>query len=920
MSGDDRSTGGDTARGAERIARFLLILYPPIARKRYGAEIVHVVAERVRSCRRLQGRAAALRLMIRESFFLVVSGLRARVASRGESVPGDDSHSSSLSHPPFLSTAEGATTMDLVLHDLRQAVRGFLRRPGFTAVAVGALALGIGANIAIFSVFHAVVLRPLPFENPGRLVAVWEKNPERDWFQAQAAAANFLDWREQAETFTDMAAHNDWLEELTWRVEGEPRVLKGNEVTGNFFRVLGVAPAHGRGFDDGHTWAPGGRAAVLSHGLWQRQFGGDPSVVGRELELDGVGHRILGVMPQGFDYPFPDADLWLNMGWDPEEREQVSFRRAHALRVIGRLAEGATPERAEAELATIAARLEARYPETNTEMGTGITPLREWIVGDTRRPLQILLVAVGCVLLIACANVANMLLARATGRRHEMAVRYAMGGSRGRLVLQGLTEGMLLATVGGALGLALGIFSIEPFLALSPDGLPRLDEVGVDATLVVFSLGVTLLTGLVFGLLPAWRGASVDPTEGWAGSSRGASPDRRSSRASGVLVAAEVTLALPLLIGAGLLVRTLWNFSQVEPGFVAEKVLVAQVSLPASRYPDAEAVTAFYRELLGSVRALPGVEAAALSSRLPFRNQRWSSDFTAEGWSADRYGVEVRHDEISPGLFETLQVPLIRGRDFEERDRLDSTGVVLVNQALAELYFPDQNPIGRRVVFDRVPPEEPYWRTIVGVVGNVRRESLALEEQPSFYAPVLQSPTRSQYLQVRTQGVPRRLVEGIRRRVHGLDPALPLIDVTTLEEVTAASMARERFLLALLAAFAGVATLLAAVGIFGVTYYSTIRRVREIGVRVALGARLRSVVGLVFRRGLTPVVAGLVAGSLLATVVVRGMSVVLFEVQPVDPLTYGGAAVILLLAGVLACVPPARWAGRVDVVSALHTD
>jgi len=810
--------------------------------------------------------------------------------------------------------------MDLVLHDLRQAVRGFLRRPGFTAVAVGALALGIGANIAIFSVFHAVVLRPLPFEDPERLVAVWEKNPERDWHQAQVAAANFLDWRERTETFVDMAAHNDWLDERTLMVAGEPRVLRGNEVTGSFFRVLGVAPIHGRGFDDEHTWAPGGKAAVLSYGLWQRLYGGDPGVVGRELELDGVGHRILGVMPEGFDYPFADADLWLNLAWDPERREQVSFRRAHGMRVVGRLEEGVTREQAEAELATIAARLETEYPETNTEMGNGITPLREWIVGDTRRPLQILLAAVGLVLLIACANVANMLLARATGRRHEMAVRYAMGGSRRRLVVQGLTEGLLLATAGGAVGLALGVLAIDPFLALSPESLPRLDEVTVDATLVVFSLGVTLLTGLVFGFLPAWRGASVDPAEGWGASSRGASPDRRSMRASGVLVAAEVALALPLLIGAGLLVRTLWNFSQVEPGFVAEDVLVAQVALPATRYPDAERVTAFYRQLLDSVRGLPGVEAAAMSSRLPFRNQRWSSDFTAEGWSADRYGVGVRHDEITPGLFETLGVPVIRGRDFDASDGLESAGVVLINQALADRYFPDQDPVGRRVIFDRQPSEGSTWRTIVGVVGNVRRESLALGELPSFYAPVFQDPTRAQYLQVRTGGDPRRLVGSVRQRVHDLDPALPLFDVTTLEEVMASSMARERFLLALLAAFAGVATLLAAVGIFGVTYYSAVRRVREIGVRVALGARLGSVVALVVRRGISPVLAGIVAGFVLAAVVVRGMSVVLFEVEPLDPLTYAGAAALLLLAGLLACVPPARWASRVDVVSALHTE
>jgi len=809
--------------------------------------------------------------------------------------------------------------MDVFLHDLRLAARGFLQRPGFTAVAVGALALGIGANIAIFSVFYAVVLRPLPFEEPGRLVSVWEKNPERGWQRAQVAAANFLDWREQAQSFTDMAAHNDWLEEQTLMVEGEPRVVRGNEVTGNFFRVLGVAPIYGPGFDDEHTWAGGGHAVVLSHGFWQRLYGGDPGVVGSEIELDGVGHRILGVMPEGFGYPFADADLWLSLSWDPSNREQVWFRRAHGMRVIGRLAETATLDRAATELATIASRLEAEYPETNTQMGTGVTPLREWIVGDTRRPLQVLMAAVGFVLLIACANVANMLLARATGRRREMAVRYALGGSRLRLVLQGLTEGLLLAAVGGVLGLVLGTVSLGPFLALSPDGLPRLQEVQVDGTLALFSVGVTLLTGLVFGFLPAWKSARVDPAEGWAADQRGASPGRRSLRASGLLVAAEVALTLPLLIGAGLLLRTLWHYSQVEPGFNSEAVLVARVALPATRYPEAPELTAFYRELQEEVRALPGVEAAALSSRLPFRNQRWSSDFTAEGWPADRYGTEVRHDEISPGLFRALQAPLLRGRDFDATDDFESPGVVIVNQALVDRFFPGEDPIGRRVVFDREPSEAPYWRTIVGVVGNIRRGSLAFGEEPSFYAPVLQDSTRAVYLQARTAGDPRQLVEGIRRRVRELDPALPLFDVTTLEEVTAASVARERFLLALLTAFAGIAALLAGVGIFGVTLYSTMRRVREIGIRMAVGARRRSVIGLVLRRGLLPVLAGIGVGLTIAALLVRGLSALLFGVEPLDPLTYAGAAALLLVAGVLACLLPARWASRVDVVSVLRS-
>jgi putative ABC transport system permease protein len=886
----------------ERLARRLLVCHPPAVRARYGSEIARVIADRVRDVG-TRSRLAAAGLLVRECGALVLAGLAAHRESRRP-------------NPPHARKEQSA--MDLLRHDLRHALRGFLRRPGFAAVAIGALALGIGANVAIFSVFHAVVLRPLPFDQPERLLSVWEQNPERDWYQQQVAPANFLDWRERSESFAGMAAWHDFLEEATILIDGEPTVLRATEVTGNFFTVLGVAPVLGPGFDETHTWAAGGRAAVLSHGLWTRLFGGDERVVGRDLELDGEPYRVAGVMPAGFDYPFRDAELWLNVGWDPAARQEVGFRRAHFVRVVGRLADGVTAAEAEAELAAIARRLEGEYPETNVAMGTGVTLLREWIVGDTRRPLRILMAAVGFVLLIACANVANMLLARANRRRHEMAVRYAIGGSRGRLVLQGLTEGLVLSGAGGLLGLALGAAAIGPFLDLAPDGLPRLGEVSVDGAVVLFSLGVALLTGLLFGLLPAWRGASVHPAE--SGSS--GSPGPRAARTSRLLVVAEVALALPLLIGAGLVVRSLWNASHVEPGFDAGGVLVARVAPPTTRYQDPERVTALYREVLEAARGLPGVESAALSSRLPFGEQRWSSDFTADGWPAERYGIGVRHDEVSPGLFRTLGVPLLEGRDFDQRDRLEAPGTVIVNRALAERYFPGESPIGRRIAFDRVASEDSYWRTVVGVVGNVRRESLTLDEEPSVYAPVFQDPAGAVYLQARARsgGDPAALLESLRARVREIDPALPLFDVTTLEETTASSLARERFLLTLLTTFAGVALLLTAIGVFGVTHYATTRRVREIGVRLAVGAQLRSVTGMVLRHGLAPVLAGIAIGLGLSALLVRAAAGYLFEVGALDPATYAAAAAALLLAGLVACLPPARWARRVDVVSALRSE
>ena len=806
--------------------------------------------------------------------------------------------------------------MDLVLHELRGAVRGFVRQPAFTLVAVLTLALGIGAAVAIFSVFHAVVLRPLPFHEPSRLVSIWEQNPERGWHQAQVAAANYLDWRESAESFTDMAAYNDWFDEKVLLQDGEPMVVLGSEVTGDFFEVLGVPPAEGRVFDERHTWAGSEPAVVLSHGFWSRQFGAERSIVGQTLELDGTAHRVIGVMPEGFDYPFRASDVWLSVAWEPDLRTEVRFRRAHGMRVIGRLAAGVSLDEAASELAAIAARLELDYPETNEKMGNGITPLHEWIVGDANRPLQILMASVGILLLIACANVSNMLLARTSSRADELRIRSALGGPRWRLVLQGLMESVLLALLGGGLGLVLGIFAIRPLLLLSPEGLPRLGEISVDATMVAFALAVSVLTGFLLGAVPAWRGASL----GLASGARGASSEQRTRCASGFLVAMEVALTLPLVVGAGLMVRTLSHLSEVEPGFVADDVVVASLMAPATRYQSDEHIVQLYREIHEGIRAIPGVDEASMSSRLPFGNQRWSSDFTTEGWPAERFGIGVRHDEITPGLFLTMGVPLLRGRDFDRGDALDMQPVIIINKALATTYFSVEDPIGKRVTFSRTPDASSTWRTIVGVVSNVRRETLSLEEKPSFYAPVLQDTTRQMHVLIRSERDLPSLLASARQRVAAIDPTLPLFDVTTLEAELAASVGRERFLLILLTIAAVVTLALASVGIFGVVWYATTRRVREIGIRMALGARASAVMALVIRGGLRPVVVGASAGVVAAGVMARTMSSLLFEVEPLDPLTFAVVLSIVLVSAAGACALPARWATRVDQTSALRAE
>jgi putative ABC transport system permease protein len=889
------------------LARRLLRVFPARVRRRYGEEIVWTVAERVDDARRNRGRLTAFALAGRESFALIAAGVRLRLAEVR-----------AARRPAPKRNRRGGASMDRVLHELRIAARGLMRRPAFTAVAVLAMALGAGANVAIFSVFHGVLLRPLPFDAPERLLVLWEKNSERGWDRAQVAPANYLDWREQSRSFASIAAYNDWLDEQAMVLEEEPVMVRASTVTGSFFEVLGVQPILGRVFDETHTWAGGEPAVVLSHGLWLRRFGGDTSVLGSNLELDSASYRILGVMPESFRYPFRDADLWLSTSWKPEFLTQVSFRRAHSMYVVGRLREDASIESARDEVAAIAARLELQYPETNRKMESGATGLQEWIVGDTRRPLQILMAAVLFVFLIACINVANMMLARDAARREEMRLRRALGGSRLRLLFQGLADGVLLGTAAGALGVLLGLSILRPILSLTPEKLPRADEIGADFSVVLVSFGVSLAGAVLVGLLSAWRSAA-EGTEGLTLGPRGGSPSRSSRRATAVLVALEVSLSLPLVVGAGLMIRTLWGLTRIEPGFVSENVLVARVSLPSTRYDEARKAV-FFRSFVESVAAIPEVESAGGSRELPFRGSGWSSDFTADGWPADRFGIEVRHDEATPGLFRTMRVTLVRGREFEWSDDAGAPRVVIVNQALADKYFPGEDPIGRRLTFERVADAESRWRQIVGVVANVRDETLALEEVPTIYAPTLQEDGSSLQLLMRSEVSPEVLVPLVRSRLRALDPALPLYDVTTLDDVVSASVGRERFLLALLAGSALVALALATIGIGGVVSQSTARRVREIGIRMALGAEMQSVVALVVREGMRPVVSGIGVGVVAAALLARAMSGLLFDVAPLDPGTFAGVAALVTGAALLACLLPARAAARVDASRALRSE
>jgi putative ABC transport system permease protein len=886
------------------LPRLVLLAYPPDLRREFAGEIVAVFGHRLAAARD-QGARAVWRLYWREIRDAVITRFRPR--SPRPILP---------SLPPESPRHRFRIAMDSILQDLRFALRTLRSAPGFAAAAVIVLAVGIGANTAMFSVIDAVLLKPLPFREPGQLMALFETNPERGWVRAQVAAANYLDWRERSDTFVDIAAHNDWLVERARVVEGEAAVVRVNEVTGNFFDVLGADLILGTGFTAADDFQGGEPKIVLSHSYWQ-QTGADPQIVGTTMELDAVAHTVVGVAGPEMQFPFASADGWVPVRWHPDARAAVSFRRAHGMRAIGRVAVGATPAMAIAELESIAGQLEAEYPETNVAMGNGAVSLFEWVVGDTRTQLGMLFLAVGFVLLIACANVASMQLARATDRRAEMALRGALGARRLRLVRQTLIESLVLAFAGAAAGLALALVGVRALTALLPADFPRAASVELSGRTLAFTLAAAVVTGIVFGLAPALRGTRAAPGLD-LGSARGTA-DRGTRRLAGVLVAAEIALVLPVAISATLMVRTLDHMGRVDPGFDTEATTVFGISLPRTRYIDGDTRAVFFDALLTTLRQRPEIDGAAVSTRLPFGNQRWSSDFRAESWGPDEYGVGVRHDEISRELFSTMQVQIREGRD-SDRAELDETPVVIVNRALADLYFPDKSIIGERLCFDRLADDCRFWYTVVGVVDNVRRESLTVDEKPSIYGSLLQNGSSSGFLLVRSELPTEDVVALVSGVVREFDNALPFHTVTTMGAMVRESIGRERLLLGLLGAFALMATVLAAFGVYSVVAYSTAGRTREIGVRISLGARRADIMRTVLSRGMAPVLLGAIVGLGVTVVGAGVLSGFVFGVTVRDPLTYVTVAGLLAAIAVAACVVPGRRAVRVDPVDALRAD
>jgi putative ABC transport system permease protein len=801
--------------------------------------------------------------------------------------------------------------MGNLLQDLRYSLRTLSKQPSFTVTSALALALGIGGNTAIFSVMTAA-LRPLPFREPERLVWVRAASLRTGETIGSVSAPDFLDYRQQNRTLDRLAA----LHTLSFTLsgDGEPERITSARVSANFFETLGVEPVKGRAFlpeeeREGHN-----DVVVISHALWRRRFGGDPKVIGGTLTLNGRSVIVVGIMPPEFRFP-REVELWTPLALDAK---QVLVRRFHFLSGVGRLRPGVTVEQAQADITSIARELERQHPDSNADYGLGLTPLATYAVGETRRTLSMLAVAVVFVLLIACVNVASLSLARMTTRAKEIAIRAALGAGRGRIMRQLLAESILLALIGGGLGLLLAFWGVKPLVALSPENIPHLQEVGVDTRVLGFTLFISLLSGLLFGVAPALSASRVDLNESLkeVGRSPAAGPSHR--RLHGALVVTEVALSFVLLIGAGLLIRSFLLLSRVETGFSSEKVLTMQLALSRVKHPEPQQRAAFFRQLIERVEALPGVQAAGTVSALPLSGQEQDTSFTIEGKPPTALGGgegNANNRVVSPGFFRALGIPLVKGRLFSAGDRLGAPNVALVSESFARHFFRDEDPIGKRLVIDM---GEPWAGEIVGVVGNVRYSSLAQEPYREIYTSIEQTPDSITSLVVRTTADPTNLTAAAKGAVQSLDKDVPVYNIKTMGQRISEAASQPRFRALLLGIFAGVALLLAAVGIYGVLAYSVSRRTHEIGIRMALGAQRGDVIRMVVGRALGLVLLGVAVGYGAAFALTRVISSFLFGVSATDLPTFVGISALLVSVAVLASYIPARRATKVDPIVALR--
>ena len=810
-------------------------------------------------------------------------------------------------------------SFSVLMQDVRYAIRGLRARAGFSAVCIAVLALGIGANAAVFSVLNGVLLKPLPYREPDRLVQIWETNPLMNWTNATVAPANLLDWRERNQSFTDIAFYlgrdgkGAHISDATLTGAAEPERVRAMDVSGNFFEVLGVEPALGRVLRQSDTLEGELRAIVLSDAFWRRRFGGDPSVVGTRVEIDGISTEIAGVMRRGFHIPGVDADFWAPNRLSIER--QRAMRRPHWLRTVGRLKPGVTLDAARADMTRIAADLERQYPNTNTKMGVGLGPFHEWFVGDVRQGMTLLMGAVVLVLLITCTNVSSLLLARATSRRREIAIRVALGAGRIRLIRQLLTESLVLAGAAGALGLGIAYGALAMLRRVGPAGIPRLEQVTIDGWVLAFIAATVCATAIVFGLAPAWQSARRSSADALKSEFRGTTGE--GVRLRQLLIVGEVALSVVLLAGAGLLLRSFVRLQGVDPGINADRTLSFRITLP-DRYDTELKSAAFFSDTVNRLRSISGVEAAGGTVRLALEGHSWTGDLFIEK-KPDVWGRDLRHKAVTPGYFAAAGLPLISGRDFQSSDTASSLPVIIVNRALARRYYGDADPVGTRIAFSR-PSSDTTWLTIVGVAADEKQDALDAEVQPEVYAPHAQDSPNEMALLVRTSSAPDALLPAIKRAVAAVDSAVAIYDVRTMEAVIDRTLAEERFSTLLLSAFALTALLLAAIGLYGIVAFTVSERAREIGLRIALGATRSNVLTMVVWGGIRVVLAGIVLGIAGALLVSRLLTAFLFQTQATDPLVLAGVAVLLVGAGLAAAGLPAWRASRLDPAVSLRAE
>ena len=895
----------------ERCYRLLLHLYPASFREQFGEEMVEFYRDRWRgeNTRRWRG---ALSIWLHALIDTAATAPLERADALARRLDARRKGTRSTTSTPHTRDDEMLWS---IRQDVRYALRGMRRQPAFTAVVLATLALGLGANVAIFSIVHGVLLRPLPYAAPEGIVQLTHVAP-----YGSVSEPEFMDYQRDARSLERLAAYTTRDANLTGGEE--PERVQVARVSNGFFSILGLPPQLGRAFtsdDDVRHHPP---VAEISYGLWQRRFGGDPHVVGSTIRLNGQVTTVVGVMPRRFAYPSPDVAVWVPLRLDPDS---LWTRNNHYLQLIGRLAPGATAASASTEFNTMDRRWMREYPETyfpQSPLGATVTPLGDALFGSTRPYLIALLGAVGFVLLIACVNVANLLLARGESRRKELAIRTALGAARRRLVRQALTESALFSVLGGALGLLVAWWATRAMVALAPSSIPRLDDVRIDLVVLAFAVAVSLATGVLFGLIPAMRATRDESADALKDGGKTSAHTSGARRTGGALVVAEVALAVIMLVGAGLMLRSLWTLQAVDLGFDPSHVLTMRLSLPPNDYTPARAVQ-YYDDLTNRVRAMPGVRAVAAAGWLPIDGGggRWSIFVDGRVVKSISEAPAPQPEQVTPEYFRAMGMTIVRGRAFTDADRADAPMVAVVNEAMGRELWPGESPIGHTIKMfnDKAP-----WATIVGVVKDTRSDGIQADVPPTMFFPYAQAGESAYYtpftmsLVVRTAGDPFAVAGAVRQAARALDRNVPISSVQSMDQIVAASIAGRHFSTMLLGAFAALALALAGIGIYGVIAYGVSQRTYEIGLRMALGAQRGSVLALVMKQGMRLTLAGLAIGIVGALAVARALRSLLVGVAPIDPLTLGVAALALAGIAAVACVLPARRAMAVAPTDALR--